>query len=212
MQFQRVLRRWVAAAATGAVLATIVGLIVYQAYSVGAPEAKADDKAGGNEWPMFGGSPARNLVNLRETKIATEADVTPKAEKNIKWSVVLGSKAYGGPVIAGGKIFIGTNNGNPRDPKITGDKGVLMCFEEKTGKFLWQNVHNKLEAGRVNDWPSEGICSSAFVDGDLLYYVNYRREVICADTPPGKPECTFSFIDTQNNIPHTLRRYTRPVV
>ena len=127
MQFQRVLRRWVAAAVTGAVLATIVGLIVYQAYSVGAPEVKADDKAGGNEWPMFGGSPARNLVNLRETKIATEADVTPKAEKNIKWSVVLGSKAYGGPVIAGGKIFIGTNNGNPRDPKITGDKGVLMA-------------------------------------------------------------------------------------
>src|SRR6516164_4929767 len=134
MQFQRVLRRWVAISVTGAVLAVIIGLIVYQAYSGAAPEVKADEKAGGNDWPMFGGSPARNLVNLKETKIATEADVTPKMEKNIKWSAVLGSKAYGGPVIAGGRIFIGTNNGNPRDPKIVGDKGVLMCFEEKTGK------------------------------------------------------------------------------
>ena len=59
--------------------------------------------------------------------------------KNIKWSQPLGSKAYGGPIISGGKIFVGTNNNTPREPEITGDKGILMCFKESTGEFLWQS-------------------------------------------------------------------------
>jgi outer membrane protein assembly factor BamB len=205
MEFHRAFRRWLAVVITGGVLAVVVGVIAYQAYSADREPVKADDKkAAGNEWPMFGGSPARNLVNLKETNIATEADVTPGGEKNIKWSAVLGSKAYGGPVIADGKIFVGTNNGNPRDAKITGDKGVLMCFEEKTGKFLWQQVHNKLEAGRVNDWPSEGICSSPFVEGDTLYYVTNRSEVICAKTADGSPVWKFDMIAKLNNFPHNL--------
>ena len=39
----------------------------------------------------------------------------PGAEKNVKWSQALGTKAYGGPIISGGKIFVGTNNWQPRD-------------------------------------------------------------------------------------------------
>ena len=35
---------------------------------------------------------------------------------------------YGGPVVAGNKVFIGTNNEKPRDPKIKGDKGILLCL------------------------------------------------------------------------------------
>jgi outer membrane protein assembly factor BamB len=205
MEFQRVLRRWVAAVITGGVLATIAGLIAYQANSGEAAVDKADDKAtAGNEWPLFGGSLARNLVNLKEKNIPTKADIAKAKEGNIKWSQDLGSKAYGGPVIADGKIFIGTNNSNPRDPKITGDKGVLMCFEEKTGKYLWQHVHNKLAAGRVNDWPEEGICSSPFVEGGRLYYVSNRSEVICANTADGEVNWKFDMIDKLNNFPHNL--------
>ncbi len=206
MELQTVLRRWAAAIITGVVLAVVVAVLAYSAYSADDKPVKADEKkAAGNEWPMFGGNLSRNLVNLKETNIATAADVTPGGEKNIKWSKVLGSKAYGGPVIADGKIFIGTNNGNPRDPKITGDKGVLMCFDEKTGDFLWQHVHNKLEAGRVNDWPSEGICSSPFVEGDHLFYVNNRSEVIrAAKTADGKIEWKFDMIKELNNFPHNL--------
>ena len=78
-------------------------------------------------------------------------------------------------------MFVGTNNKNPRDPKIKGDKGVLMCFRETDGKFLWQAVHDKLRAGRVNDWPEQGIVSSPAVDGNRLYYVSNRCELVCAD-------------------------------
>jgi len=167
-------RHVVSLAATTLVFTVVLGAVTLRS----SPNAAKDDSK--SDWPMYGGSLSRDLVNLIEKGIPTTWDVAQG--KNIKWSADLGSKAYGGPVVAGGRIFIGTNNANPRDPAIDGDKGVLMCFDQATGKFLWQAVHNKLAAGRVNDWPDEGICSSPIVEGDRLYYVNNRAEVICADT------------------------------
>jgi len=58
----------------------------------------------------------------------------------------------------------------------------MMCFRESTGKFLWQIVHDKLPGGRGNDWPEEGICSGPVVEGDRLWYVSNRCEVVCAST------------------------------
>ena len=55
----------------------------------------------------------------------------------------LGSKSYGNPVIADGLVYVGTNNEGKRDPDITADGGVLMAFDEKTGKFLWQRVQRQ---------------------------------------------------------------------
>lgn len=129
-------------------------------------------------WPMFGGTLDRNMVNTKERGIPAEWDV--ESGKNIKWFVELGSQSYGNPVVAGGRIFLGTNNGTPRNPKYQGDKGIIMCFQEADGKFLWQAVHDKLEAGRVNDWPEQGICSSPYVEGDRVYYVSNRCELVCA--------------------------------
>jgi outer membrane protein assembly factor BamB len=135
--------------------------------------------AGDGDWPMFGGNGSRNFVNVREKNIPGTWDIAGK--DNIIWAADLGSKAYGGPTVAGGKVFIGTNNQNPRDPKIKGDKGVVMCFEEASGKFLWQLVFDKLGAGRVQDWPEEGICSSPTIEGDRLYFISNRCTVVCAD-------------------------------
>jgi outer membrane protein assembly factor BamB len=147
------------------------------------PEAiRAEGKASaGHSWPMFFGSPSRNPVNTVEKIIATEWSIEEGQKKNIKYVVELGSRSYGGPVFAGGKIFIGTNNENPRDPNIKGDKGVLLCLEEATGKFLWQGIYDKLPAGRVVDWPLQGICSTPVIDGDRLYFINNRCEIVCAD-------------------------------
>src|SRR5437764_9525470 len=131
---------------------------------------------------MLGCSLSRNYVNLTETVIPTDWTVAKDKEKNVKWWANLGSKAYGGPVISGGKVFVGTNNDRPRDKEVHGDKGIIMCFRESDGEFLWQAVHDKLEAGQVNDWPREGICSTPFVEGNRLYYVSNRCEVVCADT------------------------------
>jgi outer membrane protein assembly factor BamB len=78
-------------------------------------------------------------------------------------------------------VFIGTNNESPRDPKYKGDYSIIMCFDEKTGKFLWQQAVPKLGAGKVSDWEFLGICSSPLVDGDRLYVVSSRCEVLCLD-------------------------------
>jgi outer membrane protein assembly factor BamB len=78
-------------------------------------------------------------------------------------------------------VLVGTNNEALRDPKQGGDRGVVMAFRESDGEFLWQITHEKLAAGRVNDWPYQGVCSSPLVEGNVVYYVSNRGEVIAAD-------------------------------
>lgn len=180
MHHSAAIRRWLAVGATGAILAAVIAFV-----NRGQPEStsiRADAPKDGRSWPLFGGSVQRNLVNLVEKDMPTSWSITPGSEKNVKWSIPLGSKAYGGPIIHRGKIFVGTNNQNPRDKNVHGDKGVLMCFRESDGQFLWQAVHDKLAAGRVQDWPEEGICSAPVAEGDRLWYVSNRCEVVCATT------------------------------
>jgi outer membrane protein assembly factor BamB len=133
------------------------------------------------DWPQWGGSSLRN--NTPEGKnIPTEWDL--ESGKNVKWTAGLGSQSYGNPVIANGKVIVGTNNGMgyiKRYPSNV-DLGCLVCFDEKDGKFLWQHSSEKLPTGRVHDWPQQGICSAAFVEGDRLWFVSSRGLVICCDT------------------------------
>ena len=140
------------------------------------------------DWPMWGGNPQRNMASPIKN-LPESWDI--KSGKNIKWRADIGSTSYGNPVVADGKVFLGTNNDNPKNPGITGDKGVLMCFRETDGKFLWQAVSDKLEA--MYDWPEQGVCSSPAVDGKRLYYVTNRAELVCLDTE--------GFLDGENNGP-----------
>ncbi|HYK88590.1 MAG TPA: PQQ-binding-like beta-propeller repeat protein [Acidobacteriota bacterium] len=117
-----------------------------------------------------------------------------KTKRNIKWKADLGTTSYGNPVVADGKVFVGTNNGNPKNPEIQGDKGILMCFRESDGEFLWQAVSDKLESGKANDWPEQGVCSSPAVEGKRLYYVTNRGELVCLDTG--------GFLDDKNDGPY----------
>lgn len=174
----------------------LIGLFIGSALLGTAVQAEPLAKAKEGDWPMWGGSTERNMVS-GETGIPASWDI--KAKKNIKWSAPLGSQTYGNPVISKGKIFIGTNNGGEFRPHSKGDKGVVLCFEEKTGKLLWQATHDKLSTGRVNDWPEQGICSSACVDGDRVYYVSNRCELVCADVE--------GFIDGENDGPVTDEKF-----
>ena len=130
------------------------------------------------EVAMFGNTPSRNMVS-DETGVPASFD--PRTGANILWTQPVGSQAYGGPVVANGKVYVGTNNEGVRNPAYEGDKGVLMAFDATTGDFVWQMVHDKLSAGRVNDWPLQGICSTAFVQGDRVYYVSNQAHIVCLD-------------------------------
>ncbi len=134
---------------------------------------------GTGDWPMWGGTADRNMVSTQKG-LPSSWDMQTK--RNVRWVASLGSQTYGNPTIAGGKVFVGTNNEGLRDPKQAGDRGVLMAFDEKTGAFLWQHTNEKLAAGRVNDWPFQGVASSALVEGDRLFYVSNRAELVCLDT------------------------------
>ncbi|MDB5385842.1 MAG: outer rane biosis protein BamB, partial [Planctomycetaceae bacterium] len=133
------------------------------------------------DWPQWGGSYFRN--NTPDAKdVPIKWNI--KTGENIKWAARLGSQTYGNPVVANGKVYIGTNNGAgyiARYPSKV-DLGCLLCFDEETGKFLWQHSSEKLPSGRVHDWPLQGICAAPFVDGDRLWYVTSRGEVVCLDT------------------------------
>jgi len=146
--------------------------------AAGAASGEELSKARKGDSPMWAGVPHRNMVS-GETGIPAEWDV--KSRKDVKRVAELGSQTYGNPVIADGRIFVGTNNNGLLRPEIKGDKGVIACFDEETGEFLWQMTHDKLPTGRVNDWPEQGICSAPWVDGDRLYYVSNRCELVCAD-------------------------------
>ncbi len=128
--------------------------------------------------PQWGEAWTRNMVSTGKNLPAT-FDV--KTGRNIKWSVQLGTESYSTPIVAGGRVYIGTNNQEPRDPNHQADSGVLMCFDEKTGRFLWQLVVPKREEDPYLDWPKTGLPSPVTVEGNRVYVVSNRGEVMCLD-------------------------------
>ena len=167
------------------------------AFGLGAALIASDPPSGGKDWPMWGGTPDRNMVSAMKGLPATW-DV--KTKKNVKWVADLGSQSYGNPVVAGGMVFVGTNNELMRDKAQTGDRGVLMAFDEKTGEFMWQQTHPKLESGRANDWPFQGVASSPLVEGEKLYYVSNRAVLFCLDIR--------GFRDGENDGPYKEEKLT----
>lgn len=145
------------------------------------------------DWPQLGGSSLRN--NSPQTGLLPQSWNVGKFDRrsgawdkstseNIRWVTNLGSQTYGNPVIAGDKVFIGTNNGSnyiDRYPAET-DLGCLIALDRTNGNFLWQHSSEKLASGRVHDWPLQGICSTPLVEENRLWFVTSRGEVRCLDT------------------------------
>ena len=152
-------------------------LLLLSALGLGAlllPARAADQPQWGQAW-------SRNMVS-QETGLPDSFD--PQSGRNIQWSAELGTETHSTPVVAGGRVYIGTNNGHPRDLAQQGDRGVLMCFDERTGRFLWQLVFPKRDEDIYFDWPNSGISSPVTVEGDRIYFVNNRGVVLCVEPPP----------------------------
>lgn len=143
------------------------------------------------DWPFWGKTNNRNMVSDEKNIVdefdpgtykANSEEIDMATTKNVKWIAKVGSQTYGNPTISGGKVFIGTNNESPRDATKKGDRGVLMCLDEKTGNLLWQFAVPKLGTGKVSDWEFLGLCSSPAVEGNRVYIVTNRNEIVCLDT------------------------------
>jgi outer membrane protein assembly factor BamB len=137
-----------------------------------APPCPAADQ------PRWGRAWSRNMTS-DETGLPEAVD--PATGAGIRWTVPLGTETYGTPIVAGGRVYIGTNNHRPRDPRHDGDRGVLLALDEKDGRLLWQLVTPKIPGDPYRDWPGAGACSPATVEGDRVYVVSSRYEVLCLD-------------------------------
>jgi outer membrane protein assembly factor BamB len=160
--------------------------------AVAAVDAEDQARIEPGDWPQWGGTSHRNNTPIAENILAEwkigkfdrKTGAWDKANaKGIKWVSNLGSQSYGNPVIAKGRVFVGTNNTHsylPRYPSDV-DLGCLVAFDEQSGEFLWQHSSEKLPTGRVHDWPLQGICSAPLVEGDRVWFTSSRGHVICLD-------------------------------
>jgi outer membrane protein assembly factor BamB len=110
------------------------------------------------------------------------------------------------PVVADGLVWVCTNARRPDDDAIAfkdWDGGVLMCFRERDGKLLWKQRTPRLPGKPVQsplgllfcrppridvveDIPGAALGSAPLIEGDRLWYVNNRSEVVCLDIGPLK--------------------------
>jgi outer membrane protein assembly factor BamB len=160
-----------------------------------APSAAAP--RAGSDWPQWGRDATRNMSapdakglpgSFDAGKFVGASDQIDFATtKNVLWIGKLGSQAYGNPTVAGGRVYVGTNNDVPRNPtRFKDDRCTIYCFDEKTGAFLWEFSAPKLGTGKVSDWEYLGMCSSPAVASgengkDKVYVVTNRCEVVCLD-------------------------------
>lgn len=148
------------------------------------------------DWPQWGGAAFRNLASAERGLPASfhpgkrrrdHLGLDPATAKNVRWVARIGGENYSSPVVAGGRVFIGTNDEEIDDPRFTTTEGgVLECLDERSGERLWRLVVPKLEIDRSKvsedfDAMKLGVCSSATVDGDLVYVVTNRCEALCLD-------------------------------
>ncbi len=91
----------------------------------------------GEDWPQWGGRGNRNMVATAKNlpscfvpgkKCSGGTNIDLKTARNVRWVARLGSETYSSPVVAGGKLFIGTNDFDLDDPRFQNSGGgQVLC-------------------------------------------------------------------------------------
>jgi outer membrane protein assembly factor BamB len=162
-----------------AVLIVAVWLVIEESGS----RVRAED------WSMLGRDATRNPVSPEKQpplwwQFGFRDEGLSQPDRNIKWKAWLGRRCICEPVVAGGLVFVGTDNGRPRDPRQKMPAAALMCFRESDGKFLYQYLSRALPGERGQDWNYAGHSSSPVVVGDRAWFTTIRAEVVCLDIGP----------------------------
>lgn len=151
-----------------------------------------------HDWPAWGGSdPGRNMVSSEKglpvsfkpgEKSPQGEGMLPGSTENVRWVTKLGTFICGNPTVAGGRVFIGTDDANLQgDPRLKRTKGgILWCIDEKTGHTLWRlpvpaRPKDKLPKDAHYGQQNLGVCSAPAVAGDRAYIVTNSCEILCVD-------------------------------
>jgi outer membrane protein assembly factor BamB len=155
--------------------------------------------ASARDWPQWAGTPGKNLVSdekgLPTSFVPGDRDpqgggrIILATASNVLWGVRTGTLTYGSPTVAGGKVFVATCENR---------QGFLKCLDARNGNLLWQYTepHRQVPRRIDGNWdfmfgritPGLGICSTPAVEGDRVYFVNHRCEVVCLDANGGPAE------------------------
>ncbi|QOV91540.1 outer membrane protein assembly factor BamB family protein [Humisphaera borealis] len=139
------------------------------------------------DWPQWGGSDlGRNMVSP-ERNLAD--GFKPRAPmENVRWTATLGNAIEGNPTVAGGRVFIGTDDANLiNDSRFSRQRGgMVQCLDEATGVVLWRlpvppRGRDRLPQGAHYGQQNLGVCSSPAVSGKRAYVVTNSCEVLCLD-------------------------------
>jgi outer membrane protein assembly factor BamB len=151
--------------------------------------ALAVGAAAARDWPEFCGSHCKDMVSeatnlpasfVPGVKDYAKGEVNLDTASNVLWGVRTCSLTYPSPTVSGGRLFTGG-----KEPGL----GVFKCLDAATGALMWEYAEPyrkfppevdpgwKFMLGRIT--PNLGICSTATVDGDRVYLVNHRCEVLC---------------------------------
>ena len=145
------------------------------------------------DWPQWGGHDNRNLVSAETGLPDTFAPgekrggrINLQTTRNVKWVAKLGSRTYGNPTVADGRLYVGTDAQSLEDdPRFSYSRGgMVRCFAEETGKLLWQLAtpeRTKLPTEMHFGHQFLGVCSSPTVDGDRVYVVGTGDDILCLD-------------------------------
>ena len=144
----------------------------------------------GVDWPQWGGGPDRNMASSQQGlpdsfapshRLNGGATTDVTVARNVRWAVRLGTRTFGSPTVAGGRVLVGSNGFAGRT-KYDGDRGALICLDEATGKLLWElNCPRRRSPADPSCAPRLGLCSSAAIDGDRAYVLGYGGDVLCVD-------------------------------
>jgi len=146
---------------------------------------------GAEDWPQAGRDGTRNPVSEEKNpptwwqwEERDEKGKIVKKARNIKWAARLGTHTKGDPIVANGLIWVGSNNGHPRDPRNKQRAPVLQCFREKDGEFLYQHVTEIGAKDPLVDFNYTGHTSSPVAQGDRLWFTTVTGQVLCLDIGP----------------------------
>jgi outer membrane protein assembly factor BamB len=116
-----------------------------------------------------------------------KGEVIVETAGNIAWGVKINMVMYPSPTVAAGKVYVAGGEKT---------KGTFTCLDARTGRILWryEELYRDFPAEIQPGWKfmfsritrNLGIVSTAVVEGDRVYFVNHRCEVICLDANTGQ--------------------------
>ena len=161
--------------------------------------------AAAKDWPQWCGTDGKNMVsdekglpdNFAPGRKQNDGTVDTSTAVNVKWGVKLGDAFYSSPTVADGKVYVGG---------LDEKDGTFNCFDAATGKRLWQwraaprKIPGSIDGFSIGSAtiPHQiGVCSTASVDGNRIYFVSNRFDLLCVDIAAscaaGEPRVLWTF-------------------